>query len=86
MSLDVGSQNAGRRERGTLTASPLVDETHLGSARRKLVSDGRADDAGADDRDLHVTILVGSWCSGLEPELRPQFEAPRLPGGRLKLP
>ena len=36
-----------------------VDETHLGSARGKLVRDGRADDAGTDDRDLHVPDL--SW-------------------------
>ena len=57
MSFDVRSQDARRRERGALTASSHVDDTYLGSARRKLVGDSGADDAGADDRDLHVPIL-----------------------------
>ena len=60
MPLDAGRQDPGRGTRGALAAA-AVDETDLGSARSKLVGDGSADDAGADDRDLHVPILVGSW-------------------------
>ena len=57
MSLDAGRQDPGGRPGGALAASAYVDETHLGSTRGQLVRDGRADDAGADDRDLHVPDL-----------------------------
>ena len=60
MSFDVRSQNAGRGTRRTLPASSRINDAHLSAARRELVSDRIADDAGADDDDLHRTILVGS--------------------------
>ena len=60
MRLDVGREDAGRCPRRALPAAARIDEAHVGAARRKLVGDGIPDDAGADDRDSHVTILVGS--------------------------
>jgi hypothetical protein len=58
---DIWSQNAGGCACRTLPASALVNYAHLSAARRELVRDRIADYAGADDDDLHRTILVGSW-------------------------
>ncbi len=60
MRLDVGGENAGRCPGRALSAAARIDEAHVGATHRKLVSDGIPNDAGADDRDSHVTILVGS--------------------------
>jgi hypothetical protein len=61
VSFDIWSQNAGGCACRTLPASALINDAHLSAARRQLVRDRIADYAGADDDDLHRTILVGSW-------------------------
>ena len=61
VSFDVRREHAGRRARGAL-AGPRgsISRTSV-AARGELVGDGAADDAGANDRDPHVRILVGGW-------------------------
>ena len=87
VSFDIWSQNAGGCTCRTLPASALINDAHLSTARRELVRDRIADYTGADDDDLHRTILVGRSVVGrlyrlrLEPELHPDFDAARLRGG-----
>ena len=54
-SFDVRRQDTGRCSRRALAASADIDEAHLRPPCAKLVRDGSADDAGADDRDLHAS-------------------------------
>ena len=59
VSFDIRSQNASGCACRTLPASARIDYAHLSAARRELVRDRIADYAGANDDDLHRTILVG---------------------------
>ena len=57
---NVGRENPRRRARGAATDAARVNEDHACAAGGELVGNGAADDASADDRDVHRGILSGS--------------------------
>ena len=61
MAFDLRRKNPGRRTRRTLTDAARVNEADVCTSRRKLVGNRAADNASADDRDLHGDDCTGWW-------------------------
>ena len=64
MTFDLRGKNAGRCAGGATGDASRVNEVNARAARRKLVGDRAAHDAGPDDGDLHMVILSGSRTLG----------------------
>jgi hypothetical protein len=67
MSFNVRGQHTGRRAGCTLTVAPVIEENDLAAPRRKLVRNGAAHDARANDDNSHLLILDGIEYKNLMP-------------------
>ena len=58
VTFDGGREDAGRRLRGHAADSTRIQHQHRRAAQRELVRDRAADDAGADDGDVHEKSVL----------------------------